>query len=487
MRPGRSYAGWRLALLTAVLALPAAGAEERVAVPAGTPVREVASPVGRVLWTVEAAAELPVLDRSGEWVRVAEGERSGWVELTTTQAAEVGRQEDGGGNVDGGDASAAPPGAAAVPEEAGGATGEGEAPAGAPDAASGSRAGSRGGGAAEEAGAVADPSTAVAPTLPPATPTAAGAAFLGGADPADRLLAAARDSLGGEPRELSWGRFAVLTDLPEHPLLAVGERIAAELPALHARRHGFAEPAPTGAVPEGLPAAPASLLVPPPLGTLVLFAREADYRAYLAATAGGERLADDLAGHAAGGVAALPLAGRTAGQAARTLVHELAHLLNRRRWGERLPPWLDEGLAGDLELVEIGDAGGLDAARWASGPPGRDGRRARVGPLVALDRLLADAQRGRLETLAALVALDRPAFAASPRSLERYALAALWVRYLLDDPQRAAAFARFLAALETAPLPPDGGAALLAGALGADLAAHDRPFHLWLRDLARRR
>ncbi|HEX2164129.1 MAG TPA: hypothetical protein VHM02_09290, partial [Thermoanaerobaculia bacterium] len=205
MRPGRFNAGWRLALLAAVLGLPAAGAEERVAVPAGTPVREVASPLGRVLWTVEAAAELPVLDRSGEWVRVAEGERSGWVELTTAPAAEVGRQEDGGDPV------------------------------------------------------------------------------------ADRLLAAARDGLGGQLRELSWGRFAVLTDLPEHPLLAVGERIAAELPALHARRHGFAEPAPTGAVAEGLPAAPAPLLVAPPLGTLVLFAREADYRAYLAATAGGER------------------------------------------------------------------------------------------------------------------------------------------------------------------------------------------------------
>ena len=298
------------------------------------------------------------------------------------------------------------------------------------------------------------------------------------------LVAAARRLLGGGARELRWGRFVVLTDRPDHPLLAIGERMAGDLPGIAARRHGHREPAPVAE--EGL--APSSIAAPlaAPLGTVALFAREDDYRAFLA-TVTGDDAALLLAGHAADGVAALPLADRTARQAGALLLHELAHLVSHAALGAGLPPWLDEGLAGDLELVAIGDDGGLDPERWAEGATGYRGRRGRAGPLVALDRLLVDHARGRLETLPDLAALDRAALAASPRRGELYALAALWVRFLLDEPARADALRRTLAALaDSSTAPADGGAALLAAALGADLATVERPFRHWLRDLARR-
>lgn len=371
-----------------------------VRVPAGSALREVASPVAGVLAVLEEAAELPVLDRSGDWVRVALGERTGWVDL-----------------------AAAAPDADGPPE---------------PDG-----------------------------LLQPA-----------GAETAVALLAAARDVFGAAGTELDWGRFAVVTDRPDHPLLPLGARIAAELPALHARRYGL---------PEEPAASPGeAALLPPRRGTIVLFGRDADYLEVLAGVAV-EAAAQALAGYAEGGVAVLPLGDRTARQAAGTLVHEIAHLLNQHAFGPGLPPWLDEGLAGDLELVEIGAGGELIEARWAEGPLGYRGRRTRTGPLIALDRLLTDAARGRLETLPELLALDRRSLVSSPRRPELYALTALWVRYLLDDPDRAAAFRRVLAALAApASTPTDGGAALLAEALATDLATLERPFRRWLQDLARR-
>jgi hypothetical protein len=263
-------------------------------------------------------------------------------------------------------------------------------------------------------------------------------------------------------------------------MVPLGQRIAAGLPALHARRYGLAAEEPAAA-----PGEPP--LLPSRRGTIVLFGRDTDYRAVLA-TLAGDLASTNLAGHAGGGVAVLPLGDRTARQAAGTLIHEIAHLLNQRAFGAELPAWLDEGLAGDLELVEVGSGGELIESRWADGPAaGYRGRRTRFGPLVALDRLLADAARGRLETLPDLMALDRPTLVASPRRAELYAQAALWVRFLLDDPARAAAFRRFLAALAASRAPlTDGGAAQLADTLATDLPALEHPFRRWLHDVARR-
>lgn len=422
MKKGRRKLLW----LVAVLASWSAGAEELVRVPAGAVLRQVASPVGLAVAVVDEAAELTVLDRSGGWVRVAFGGETGWVDLVAAEAV-----PHPGGNGEPGERNQAP---AAAPRS--------------------DRAAARGAGP------------------PPASPEEAPIRpFLG--DAAAQRLAEARVLLAGRGEDRVWGRFAVVTDAVRHPLLPLGERLAGELPALYARRYGLPASAPSA------------------LGTAVLFAREADYRSFLALVDGGVAGADvagaGLAGHAAAGVAALPLADRTAGQAGALLVHELTHLLSAAALGPHLPPWLDEGLAGDLELVEIGADGTLDESRWAEGPTRYRGRPARTGSLLALGRLLADAARGRLETLPELAALDRPGLLGSPRRAELYALSALWVRFLLAEPARAAGFRAFLADLAAAPAPPlDGGAAALGRSLGTELPALERPFRVWLADLARR-
>jgi hypothetical protein len=421
-------------LLVLMLVAGIAVGEEVVRVPAGAVLREVASPVGLAVAVVEEAAELAVLDRSGGWVRVAFGGETGWVDLAAAEAV-----PDPGSDGEPGERAQAP---AAAPQNDRASARSGGPPAAAPEGA------------------------AIRP-------------FLG--DMAAQRLAEARVLLAGRGEDRVWGRFAVVTDALRHPLLPLGERLAAELPALHARRYGLAIGASAGD-----PAAGGT-----PIGTAVLFARDADYRAFLAlvegAVAGADMVGSGLAGHAADGVAALPLADRTAGQAGALLVHELTHLLNEAALGPHRPPWLDEGLAGDLELVEIGSDGTLDDSRWAEGPTRYRGQAARTGPLLALGRLLADAARGRLETLPELAALDRAALLASPRRAELYALSALWVRFLLAEPGRAAGFRAFLAGLAAAPAPPPGGgAAALGRSLGTDLAALERPFRVWLGDLARR-
>jgi hypothetical protein len=403
----------------------AAAALEVVRLPAGTALHEVSSPVARVLARLEEAADLPVLDRSGTWVRVVAGEQSGWVDLAGVS--------DGAGGAE----TATVQGRETTGGDAAGAAAAAAASRGALD---------------------------LLPT----------------AGSAGELLAAVRAILGEAGHELSWGRFEVITDRPDHPLISLGERIAAALPDLHARRFGLVGGSPAAGEGGG------GALVPHRLGTVVVLTRDADYRTVLASLAG-EAARLDLAGNAGGGVAVLPIGGRTTGQAAGTLVHEIAHLLNQRALGTALPPWLDEGLAGDLELVDVGTRGELDDSRWAQGPPDQRGRRGRSGPVVVLDRLLADAGRGRLETFERLAALDRTTLVASPRRAELYALAALWVRFFLAEPERAAGFRRFLGTLSaTEAAPADGGAALLAEALATDLGTLEAPFRRWLHDLARR-
>ena len=314
----------------------------------------------------------------------------------------------------------------------------------------------------------------------------------GGGRPAvDAALEAARAALGPAGRGGRLGGFALLTDVADAELLGYLARIADQVPGAFAQRYGLPV---SGAGPDAGGEDP---LVRPVLGTVVLFAGEADYRAFtrsLAALSGGAVDPDELAGLGLAGqtapeVASLAVQGSTPRQVARTLVHESVHLLVRRTLGEAVPVWLDEGLAGDLELGRIEPDGRLLPAVLR---PRRAGTRVRLeGPLAALGGLLDDARHGRLERFADLAALDRTTFQRSLRRQQLYALTALWVRYLLDgeDGELAPGFHAWLAAAAADP-------ALLTGApgappppadrLGRSPAELDRGFRAWLHDLARR-
>jgi hypothetical protein len=184
-----------------------------------------------------------------------------------------------------------------------------------------------------------------------------------------------------------------------------------------------------------------------PAGAVVLFAREADYRAF---QGGEERLTTlPAGGHASGGLVALWAGERRRGEVAETLVHELTHLLNLRALGPALPPWLDEGLANDLAWGAIGDDGTIDPER-IGGAVERDGLALTYhGPRAAL-RTLAETRAARgLPRLSALAALDWEAFVRSPRRDLHYALAGFLVRYLLagEDGTLAPPFHGYLTAV----------------------------------------
>lgn len=289
--------------------------------------------------------------------------------------------------------------------------------------------------------------------------------------PAGAIVSAARERMAGGARTLPFGPFHLVTDVTVEADLGALRILSGGLVRLYARRYGL--PVPPDVAPWGEGEGPAVLDGSSP-GIVILFADTADYRSVAQN--------DLLPAQTIGGVSLLAVAPEPR-STRRLLAHEVAHLLNRFAFAGAPPAWLDEGLAGDLELVPS-----LDDGRLLSGPLGRRavhmvGGGRRYGPLIALDRLLLDSRRGRLETLPALTALDAEAFRSSSRAADLYALSALWVRFLLDDRtpegrQRSDLFRRHLQEVVTTPATP------LPPALATKEVAH--AFHRWLVDLARR-
>ncbi len=109
------------------------------------------------------------------------------------------------------------------------------------------------------------------------------------------------------------------------------------------------------------------------------------------------------------GYVAVARARRSVAELARSLAHELAHLLNRRSLGPALPPWLDEGIARDFAL----HAGSLSDAA---------GRGRRLPTLPGQDRVAS---------LRVLLPLDRAAF--QKNAGLNYRAAGLWVEFFLES------------------------------------------------------
>lgn len=199
---------------------------------------------------------------------------------------------------------------------------------------------------------------------------------------AGRARATALRHFGGAATEGRCGPFALLTDVTTTGPLAMCERVGSRIEAAHRRRYGLE-------------------LVGEAAETVLLFGREAAYLAFRDEQSPGLR--GDAFASAAHGFVAVPVGGRTPVAVESSLVHELTHLLNRRSLGPALPPWLDEGLARDLETVGLGDA-----------------------------RRAVPRRRDRVETLESLFALDQVAF--RRRAEENYHAAGKWIGYLVDGP-----------------------------------------------------
>jgi len=289
------------------------------------------------------------------------------------------------------------------------------------------------------------------------------------------ILARAAARLGPEaaaaPGRL--GPFFLRTDVPDPDLLAFLARVAADAVRVYRERYAL-EPGLDPAVAEA--------------ETVVLFAREADYRAFTeedVALAGLEE-----GGFAGFGLAALYLGARDPEEAASLLVHELVHLLNARALGPRTPAWLEEGLANDLAYARIDPSGRLDPAslggrsrvqRRLAGATGREGWEVTVttvGGLAALGRVIEALDRRALPPLAALTAMTwRELVDPAARELA-YAESAFFVRYLLESPGLAGGFQAYL---QAAAAGGEGGSEELAEALGEGWDLLEPGFRRWLR------
>lgn len=276
-------------------------------------------------------------------------------------------------------------------------------------------------------------------------------------DPA--LLARGLSLLGARSPAGGLGPYPLYTDHADPGLLAFLDRVAAGVEEAYRRRY---RRSPVGEAAEAV----------------LLFSREDGYRAFQESDPRLTGLA--AAGHAGHGLIALYAQDRPRWELAGTLVHEVTHLLNRRALGPALPPWLDEGMAGDLGSSSFGPGGAI-AAATLGGETRRSGKRLDFhGPRASLRHLVEALDGGRFLPLPELFRLPWEAFVRPPASELHYAESAFLVRYLVEGEggELAPGFRSFLAAVSDG-APATGEA--LAEHLGRPWRRTEPGLHTWLR------
>ncbi|MCB1054811.1 MAG: hypothetical protein KDD11_04780 [Acidobacteria bacterium] len=259
---------------------------------------------------------------------------------------------------------------------------------------------------------------------------------------APEVLETARRLLEGRVRETGCGPYRLLTDVTDPTLIEACGRLASALDGALVERYGLK---PVGE----------------PRGTVVLFGRRADFRAFAEADG---RVRQGYAGYSSGvrGYVALCADGPERDELLRTLAHELTHLALRRSLGEGLPPWLSEGLAD-----------GIGDTATAGGFIPLEGWKGVEGPARRLQGIYST---GREPDLEKLVGHDRSSFDRGTASVD-YEASALLVRYLLAEPGRAARFRAYLAALASGDKSSVQG---LRQALGVTWQELDHSFGSWV-------
>lgn len=293
------------------------------------------------------------------------------------------------------------------------------------------------------------PLVAALATTPAPTPSVKAVAF-------ERLVKA-RDAMRPLGRETLLGPWRLVTDVATGDLSGL-DAVATHLPEVFTARTSLAAAA-------------------GPWQAVVIFASKVRYRAFAKADrdpVSGTRglVREGLAAFTAG---SNPLDTRVA------LVHALTRLLSRAALGEKLPAWLDEGLATDLAWCRVNAAGRLqpDTLDVLESP-----RKApafgteRSGPRVTAEGWIGRARQGRIPPLPAILSPDSRLWAEPGTRRDAATASALLVRWCLAEPARAAAFRGFLQAVSQGAA---GDASALAAALDMDPPTLQKAFLDWLR------
>lgn len=253
-----------------------------------------------------------------------------------------------------------------------------------------------------------------------------------------------REHLGIDRPERRLGAYVLYTDVEDDELLALLDAAATAAESAYFARY-------------------ARLPAGDPERTVVLFAREADYRRY---SEDSEVCTFRHAGHAGGGILAFYAEGRRPMDLAGTLVHEIVHLLNTRALTRFLPPWLQEGIASDLGSVRFETADG------AAAPSVFEHR---------ILRLAATLEEGELPPSAALMVMEPESFYRPETTSWAYSHAGALVRYLMTERHRAG-FRSFLGKV-AAGFGADNGRLL--DEIGVGVEQLDEEFRRWVLAEAR--
>ncbi len=280
--------------------------------------------------------------------------------------------------------------------------------------------------------------------------------------PDEESLAAARRYLRGKERAVPLGPYTLYTDCRDDELISRLDTVAGRLEALYAERYGLR---PIGEAAEAV----------------VLLQSDIAYRLVQQRT---ERLAGlRAAGHNSEGVAVLYAGGRSRSDVAGTVIHELAHFLNRRAIGPQLPPWLDEGIADDLALSRVDPDGRIESGELSGGRRRQGDQWRIVGGLGSLLRLRDAARAGEMPAVLDLMSADWESFVRTPKIQLHYAAAAFWIRFLLegDGGRHAAGWRAFLAAVAEGQPP---AVETLEEHLAEDWSVLDARFRGWIEERA---
>lgn len=244
--------------------------------------------------------------------------------------------------------------------------------------------------------------------------------------PDEERLRRARSLLGAAVTPQSLGPYTLYTDLEDPSLLDWLTAIAWDVLRAYEERFALDPGVPVDEV-------------------VIVFAHEADYRAFEAAEA---RIAGtDSRGYTTEGLSVLFVGALRRDDIASVFIHELTHLLNRRVFRSTLPPWLEEGLAEDLAFCQVTGRGILRLGTLAGASPrGIEDTTTVSGPKAQLAALLRSWDGGRQPDLAELMATDWSDFVQPHRRAIHYTASAMFLRYLSDggDKELGRAFRSFL-------------------------------------------